>query len=135
MFFKSRFSREAKIIGVLKPLLTRYRWVVMLLIFLGALTSLAQGISFSLFIPLLYSLKLEGLRSQPDSWLSQFMERLLSYSPQSDKLAIICLGIFALVLLKSALSFGTAFTRSEPGIYWSDNPAFALLNEAVRRMA
>jgi ABC-type multidrug transport system fused ATPase/permease subunit len=91
----------------LTPLLRRHRKLVAAVLVLGVLSSLAEGIGISLFIPFLHSL---GEVQQPaagDNWLTETLGRFFDGIPPDDRLLLVSACIFASVVLKVTLSYGS----------------------------
>src|SRR5690606_22855682 len=58
-----RRVRELRMLRALWPIMRRHRWAVALLVVVGALASLCEGLGITLFIPLLYSLQPEAFEA------------------------------------------------------------------------
>ena len=99
------FRAELSVIRKLGSLLRPYSGRMGILAVLGVLESVSEGIGISLFIPFLASLDEESFAPDHDSWLGSQLARLFSAIPPSDRLAIISLSIFGLILLRSVLSY------------------------------
>lgn len=88
----------------LLPLLALYPWSVPLIIVLGVLASLAEGLGLSLFIPLLRSL--DGTVGEAnDTWWAEALNRLFLEVDQDDRLVVISLCIFAFIVIRALLSY------------------------------
>lgn len=98
--------KEVKAIRALSPLLRMYPWGLPAIIFLGVLSSLAEGIGISLFIPFLRSLNQAGLQTGTDNWLVDTLGGLFTSVPADHRLLVISICIFGSILLKTALTYG-----------------------------
>ena len=107
--------RELKAIGMLTPLLSQHPWAISAMVILGFLEALSEALGISLFIPLLYSVHQENFGPAGDAWLGRTLYQVFQTIPPSDRLLIISLCIFGLVLLKSVLSYGNEVLSS-----WAD---------------
>lgn len=101
------------IIRALWELLPPYRWILPLLVLLGVLSALAEGIGISLFLPLLHGL--DGASSAPPetgTWLVDTLYGLFSDVPPETRLYLIAALIFGSVCGKSALQFANGLLLS-----------------------
>lgn len=80
--------KSTGIIKKLFPLLNLYPWAIPVIIILGILTSLSEGLGISLFIPFLQSLE-PGSQSGSGTFLGTILNRLFSDIPPSNRLLII----------------------------------------------
>ncbi len=104
--------KEAQAITTLIPLLKPYPWVLPLIITLGLLSSLSEGLGISLFIPFLQSLDQATSQAVSDNFLLRFLNQLFIQVPSNHRLLVIPLCIFASVLLKNCLSYSNAILFS-----------------------
>ncbi|MUL38744.1 ABC transporter ATP-binding protein [Gloeocapsopsis dulcis] len=104
--------KEAQAIRTLLPLLKPYPWVIPLIIILGLLSSLSEGLGISLFIPFLQSLEQTTSQSVSSNLLLGILNQLFIYVPSNHRLLIIPLCIFGSVLLKNCLSYSNAILFS-----------------------
>ena len=104
--------QEAKAIKTLLPLLKLYPWSIPIIIVLGSLSSLSEGLGISLFIPLLKSLNDTTSRSFSGDWFGEFLNRLFIHVSSNHRLLIITLCIFGSILLKNFLSYGNVILFS-----------------------
>jgi len=104
--------KEAQAIRTLIPLLKPYPWVLPLIITLGLLSSLSEGLGISLFIPFLQSLDQATSQAVSDNFLLRFLNQLFIQVPSNHRLLVIPLCIFASVLLKNCLSYSNAILFS-----------------------
>jgi ATP-binding cassette, subfamily B, bacterial MsbA len=77
------------------------------IIALGLLSSLSEGIGISLFIPFLQGLEQPGLHPDPVIWLAGALSGLFSHISPAHRLTVIAACIFGSILVKSLLSFST----------------------------
>lgn len=92
-----------KAIQNLLTLLKYYPWAIPVIIFLGILSSLVEGLGLSLFIPFLQMQV--ASESATETPLISFLSQLLAFIPASQRLLIIPLCIFASILLKNCLTY------------------------------
>ncbi len=105
--------------GVIKklfPLINLYPWAIPVIIILGILTSLSEGLGISLFIPFLQSLEPGNSQSGSGTFLGSILNRLFSDIPPSNRLLIIPLTIFGCVLLKNLLAYSSSLLSV--WLYW-----------------
>lgn len=107
--------KELKAIRMLTPLLSQHPWAISAMVVLGFLEALSEALGISLFIPLLYSVHQENFGPAGDTWLGRALQQVFQAIPPSDRLWVISLSIFGLVLLRSALSYGNVVLYS-----WTD---------------
>ena len=96
----------------LLPLLRLHRWAFPAMLTLGLLQSLSEGIGIGLFLPLLRGL-ISGTGSQAGGgWLMERLDAVFRQVPQDDRLAVIALSLFAVVLVTALLAYahGVLFT-------------------------
>ncbi|MGB7381427.1 MAG: ABC transporter ATP-binding protein [Rivularia sp. (in: cyanobacteria)] len=97
--------KEMRVARRLVPLIRSYNWVVFIIIGLGILASLAEGIGISLMVPLLQSLESEAFQStQQQGWISILESPFQSFSPE-HRLAIIAVAMSVAILLKNVLVY------------------------------
>ncbi len=100
--------KEFIVIRKLIPLLKIYRWAIPAVVVLGILSSIAEGIGISLFIPFLQSL--EQTQHLPDAgnWLIDSFGQLLENVGPDQRLLIISGAILGSVLLRNVLSYSNS---------------------------
>lgn len=103
------------IITKLFPLLNLYPWAIPVIIILGILTSLSEGLGISLFIPFLQSLE-PGNSSANGTFLGRILNQLFVDIPSNNRLIIIPLLIFSSVLLKNFLAYTSSLLSF--WLYW-----------------
>ena len=103
--------KELEVIRALLPLLRRHPWAIAGMVTLGVLEVLTEGIGISLFIPFLYSLDQQAA-APAGGGLAEALTGLFDAVPAADRLLVIALAIFSLVLFKSALSYGNGLLFS-----------------------
>ncbi len=108
--------KTSGIIKKLFPLLNLYPWAIPVIIILGILTSLSEGLGISLFIPFLQSLEPGNSQSGSGTFLGTILNRLFSDIPPSNRLLIIPLTIFGCVLLKNLLAYSSSLLSV--WLYW-----------------
>lgn len=95
-----------RVIQLLLPLLRLYPWAIPVLITLGCLASLSEGLGISLFMPLL-----QHLGSNPTapmvagSGLVQWLNYLFIHIPANARLPVIALGICLSIISKNAIVY------------------------------
>ena len=90
---------------LLVPLLKPYAWGVPVVIVLGILSTLAESIGLSLFVPLLQSLGQRHYDIDAPDRLERFFHMVLSRVPAGDRLLYIATLILSLTLGKALLTF------------------------------
>lgn len=101
--------RRFQAASALWKLLRFYPWAIPLIVTLGVLTSFAEGIGITLFIPLLKSLHQSPEPAAPSThWLVDSLNDLFSSYQGATRFGIISSAVFACILLKAALSFANA---------------------------
>src|SRR6478672_4803578 len=96
----------------LLPLLRLHKWAFPAMLGLGLLQSLSEGIGIGLFLPLLRGL-ISGTGSQAGGgWLMERLDAVFRQVPQDERLAVIALSLFAVVLVTALLAYvhGVLFT-------------------------
>ena len=106
LFSKSIITKEIKVIRMLGPLLKKYLWYIVVIVALGFFEALLEGVSISLFIPLLYTLDQGSIMPEANGWFGQALNQFFAVIPQANRLSFFSLCIFCMVLLKSGLSYG-----------------------------
>jgi subfamily B ATP-binding cassette protein MsbA len=97
--------REAKTIRLLLPLLKMYPWGLPATVVLGTLSSLAEGIGLSLFVPLLQSLAGGAYQSEAGSSVHGIINRFLGKLPSDNRLHFIVAAILAMTVCKGLLTY------------------------------
>jgi len=98
--------KEKKAIRALVPLIKLYPWFIPSIISLGVLSSLAEGLGITMFIPFLQSLNQSVHQSTSTNFLIEFASGLFSFLPSGSRPLIIPLFIFGCILLKNLLACG-----------------------------
>lgn len=84
----------------------QYPWHVALLLLLSLLTSIADGISISLLIPLLMTLfGSSGLTGSDDGMLGSVLERFAQIGGEGNKLYVIAGTIVGMIMIRAILSY------------------------------
>ena len=102
---KFKIIKNARVVKKLLPLLRLYPWAIPAITILGVLSSLAEGIGISLFIPFLESLSQSGVPSNTGNWLVNFFAQLFNGVSPDDRLLVISACIFGCVLLRVSISY------------------------------
>ena len=97
--------KEMQAVGKVLPLLKLYPWAIPIIIVLGSLSSLLEGLGISLFIPLLQNLDLNSQQSNGENPLINFLNRIFINVSPEDRILIIALCILASILLKNCLVY------------------------------
>ncbi|PSB45451.1 ABC transporter ATP-binding protein [Cyanosarcina cf. burmensis CCALA 770] len=104
--------QEWKTIRIIFPLLKTHSWAIPIIIILGVLSSLAEGVGISLFIPLLQNFNRENSETDCGNILLCFINNLfISFSP-NYRLFLIVLCIFGCILLKVSLAYSSSIIFS-----------------------
>ena len=93
-----------RVANLLMPFFRFHPWSLPLIILLGILSSLAEGVGVGLFIPLLESLN-QDTSTTSDIWLVNALGALFSSVAPDRKLLVISLCIFVSIVLKAVLAF------------------------------
>ena len=91
---------------LLLPLLRTSAWGLPATIVLGIVSSLAESISLSLFVPLLQSLDHNSYRGGDGNYLDRFFHFVLTRLPAGNPLPYIVGLVLAMTICKGALTFG-----------------------------
>jgi subfamily B ATP-binding cassette protein MsbA len=97
--------KEIQTVRRLVPLLKPHRWALPATILLGILSSLAEGIGISLFVPLLESLDRETPSLPAMGWFQRLIEPLLFGVTGASRLFIIVAAILAMTIVKGLLTY------------------------------
>jgi subfamily B ATP-binding cassette protein MsbA len=101
--------KERKVLKLLMPFLLWYRWAIPCIVVLGVLSSLAEGIGISLFVPLLQTLNSRSDAATSSLSTGNRMVDALSQLTQSiapqNRLSVVAACIFGSICLKTALSY------------------------------
>lgn len=104
--------KDIKILKIAQPLIQHYPWAIPLVITLGFLASLSEGLGISLFIPFLQGLDPTRTSLAEESrfitWLNQLS---FGVSPEQQIIVIPAL-IFACIILKNTLAFTNLYLSS-----------------------
>lgn len=96
---------HATVGGVLRqlvPLLRPYPWAIPVIVVLGLLTSLAEGIGLSLFIPLLQS---AGGLAADDTWYVDVLQRAFDGFDEEQLLWAVSACIFVAIVVRAVLAY------------------------------
>ncbi len=104
--------KELEVIGLLWPFVRRHARAVSVMISLGLLEALLESVGISLFIPLFYSLEQFNFEPETGNLLSQLLNQIYEFVPASNRLLIISLCIFSLILIKNIISYGNGVLYS-----------------------
>lgn len=97
--------KEVRLAQRLWPLIGSYRWVTFVILSLGILASLAEGIGISLMVPLLQNLDQSSFGSANQQGWIAFLERPFQGFSPDYRLAIIAAFITVAILLKNVLTY------------------------------
>ena len=97
--------KELRTIRLLLPLLRSYRWALPTMIVLGTLSSLADGIGISLFVPLLEGLDPQSHASGGAGWVQSLIAAALTHLPAGNRLFMIVGAIFVMTICKAVLTY------------------------------
>jgi len=110
--------KSARIIRALVPLLHIYPWAIPAIVTLGLLSSLAEGMGISLFIPFLHSLEHTRQFSDTGNRVVDALNALFENIPSDRRLMVISIFIFGSILLRAVL-------------FYSNNVLFGWLNSRI----
>lgn len=97
--------KELRTIRLLLPLLRNYRWALPTMIVLGTLSSLADGIGISLFVPLLEGLDPKNHAGGGAGWVQNVIAAALAHLPAGNRLFMIVGAIFVMTICKAVLTY------------------------------
>ena len=97
--------KEAKAIKALLPLVKIYPWAIPVVIVLGILSSLSEGLGISLFIPLLQNWQQTSSQVSNNNFFASWLNSIFGNISDSQRLLIIAVCILGSVLLKNCLSY------------------------------
>ena len=98
--------KEGNAIATLFPLLRLYPWAVPLVVGVGLLASLSEGVGISLFIPFLQSLDQSGsFDAASGNLLVETLNRLFAGVPSNQRLVVIPFAIWGSIVLKNGLLY------------------------------
>lgn len=97
--------KEAKAIETLLPLLKIYPFAVPIVVILGILSSISEGLGISLFIPFIQNFEQLSESSGNNSFLISFLNNLFAGIPPQQRLFIIPLCILATILIKNGFLY------------------------------
>lgn len=98
-------KKDLETLRMLLPLFRFHPWGIPLLVVLGLLCSLADGLGITLFLPLLKTFDPAGTAPQGTPWLLLTLDGLFASVPPEDRIPLIAGCIFAALSLKGILSF------------------------------
>jgi subfamily B ATP-binding cassette protein MsbA len=98
--------KDLRTVRLLLPLLRPYAWGLPAVILLGILSTLAESIGLSLFVPLLQSLGQRHAEIDAPDRLENFFHMVLARVPEGDRLPYIATLILSLTIGKALLTFG-----------------------------
>ena len=105
-FYRKWALSELEIAKRLIPLVKRHPWAVSVIMIIGCLGALLEGVGISLFIPLLYSLYVDEFIPETNDWLGQLLNRMFEWMPDANRLVYISLLILGLVFFRGILYYG-----------------------------
>ena len=97
--------KDFRTVRLLLPLLRPYAWGLPAVILLGILSTLAESIGLSLFVPLLQSLGQRHYEIDAPDRLESFFHMVLARVPEGDRLPYIATLILSLTIGKALLTF------------------------------
>ena len=97
--------QEIQIVQKLWELVFAYKWVGPVIIILGFLASLAEGIGITLMIPLLKSIESNTFQAAAHEGLINLIQRPFLILSPKDRVAIIAVAITVAILIKNALFY------------------------------
>ncbi|MBE9034288.1 ABC transporter ATP-binding protein [aff. Roholtiella sp. LEGE 12411] len=100
--------REAQVFKQLLPLLKLYPRIIFIIIILGILSSIFEGLGISLFIPLLQSFIETKSPTENSNFLLSLLNRIFINISTNNRLLIISSCILGSIFLKNCLIFGNA---------------------------
>ena len=104
----SKTKKETKVIRKLLPLLKLYPGAIPLIVTVGILASLSEGLGISLFIPLLQNFASPENAREQQIFLFRFLSQLFANFRPEQHLALTAIGIFGSVLIKNGLLYSNS---------------------------
>jgi subfamily B ATP-binding cassette protein MsbA len=98
--------KQAKTIRLLLSLIRDSRWALPTTVVLGIVSSLAESVGLSLFVPLLQNLDRAPAASSTENSLEKFFQFVLRHVPNSNPLPYIVALILAMTVVKATLTYG-----------------------------
>ncbi len=89
----------------LKPLIKEYRWTFAAVVGSGLLGSLFESVGIALFIPFLYSLETGSFQFETETWLVDRLTQLVEQIPAENRVVVLLITIFTLIIVKSLVTF------------------------------
>ena len=104
---------ETNVVRALRPLARDQRGTITLLIVLGAVAGLCEGVGISLLLPLLHSIDPTGVEEAAGETLGRWLGALFENVPPSVRLQVVLGAMFALLAMKALLNAanGLLFAR------------------------
>jgi len=97
--------KETRTVRILVPLLKTHRWALLATISLGILSSFAEGVGISLFVPLLQSLDRKSYQLGAAGGLQGILDSAMKWAPAENRLSFIVATILALTICKGLLTY------------------------------
>jgi subfamily B ATP-binding cassette protein MsbA len=101
------FEKDLGIVRLVMPLLRRHPWALACLMASGIMSSLAEGIGISLFVPLVQNLQTLKIAGENGSLFVCWLQHLFNQIPSQHRLTLIVACIFGSIVLKTVLGFAT----------------------------
>lgn len=98
-------GKDVTVTRRLLPLLRPYPWAIPVVVILGMLASLFEGLGISLFIPVLLGLMLDG-EPRTSSTILKTLYDLVDKIPTSSRLWIVPFLILSCIIIKNMLAYG-----------------------------
>jgi ATP-binding cassette, subfamily B, bacterial MsbA len=95
---------KVKVIKNLLPLLKLYPWAIPLIVTLGILSSLSEGLGISLFIPLLQTLDTAN-QAANSNFLAKYLNQIFIHVSPNNRLIIIAFCVVGSIVLKNCLAY------------------------------
>ena len=107
----SRVVAQKRVYQTLLPLVRERTREVFLIVVVGVFSSLVEGVSISLFIPLLQSLDGASI-VRTGNWMVDTLRELFAQIASEHRLAVIAACILASLIIKASLAFASAVLLS-----------------------
>ena len=95
------------VLSELSPYLRLHPALFVGIVVVGVLSSLAEGIGVSLFIPLLNEFGNTATDATSGNWFAEFLKSLFNDVPDDSRFLVVSICILAAIVVKASLSFGT----------------------------
>jgi ATP-binding cassette, subfamily B, bacterial MsbA len=97
--------KELQAIKILSPIIKLYPWIIPIIIFLGIISYLAEGLGISLLIPFLRTLQPTDNQAIANNPFINAIDGVFSGIPESNRALVITLCILLAIFIKASISY------------------------------